>query len=250
MKKLYFLNSRKQKLCGILDEPNDKKQEIIIICHGFSSSKYGTTAKTLAQELTKRKMNSFRFDFNGCGESEGKFEEVTVSQYIDDLESAMRFMKERGYKEIILFGGSNGGLVCIATALKHPEIKKLALKSPVPDSVEVWMKKLGEHGLEEWKQKGHTHYFDKNGKKFKVHHAFFEDVKKHIMYDKVNKIKCPVLIIHGDKDITVPLEQSKKLVKNLKNGSLIIIEGANHFFEGDNYTKNINKIFAEWFEGK
>ncbi len=44
--------------------------------------------------------------------------------------------------------------------------------------------------------------------------------------------------------------KSKKLVKNLKNGSLIIMEGANHFFDGDDYIRKINKIFAEWFEEK
>ena len=58
MKIIYFLNPKKQKLCGILDEPDDKKDEIVIICHGFASSKDSTTARTIAKELTKRKVMS------------------------------------------------------------------------------------------------------------------------------------------------------------------------------------------------
>lgn len=248
MKKRYFFNSKNQKLCGILDELNPEKEEMVIVCHGFSSSKDGGTATTITEKLNKRRINSFRFDFNGCGESEGRFEEVTITQYIDDLESAIKFMKELGYKKIGLFGGSAGGLVCTATAVKHPEIKKIALKAPVSDFVEARINKYGKEGIKEWKEKGYIYYISKGNKRFKVNYTFFEDTKKHIMYDKAKKIKCPVLIIHGDKDKRVPLEQSKKLVKNLNNGSLIIIKGANHFFEGDNYIKKINKMFAEWFK--
>ncbi|MBL7205983.1 MAG: prolyl oligopeptidase family serine peptidase [Candidatus Aenigmarchaeota archaeon] len=45
----------------------------------------------------------------------------------------------------------------------------------------------------------------------------------------VSKIKCPVLIIHGDQDESVPLDQSKSAMKYLSNNSkLEIVEDGDH----------------------
>ena len=49
----------------------------------------------------------------------------------------------------------------------------------------------------------------------------------------MNWIKCPTLIIHGDRDDVIPIDHSKEALKYLPPGSqLKIIQGANHMFEG------------------
>lgn len=50
-------------------------------------------------------------------------------------------------------------------------------------------------------------------------------------YDELKKITIPTLIVHGDADTYVPYEDSKTYVKNLKNGNLITIHGAQHGFQ-------------------
>lgn len=72
MKKVNFNNSKGNKLCGILTNPTeDKNKPIIILCHGFSSSKDSSTYTSLAESFTKHDISTFRFDFFGHGESEG-----------------------------------------------------------------------------------------------------------------------------------------------------------------------------------
>ena len=49
----------------------------------------------------------------------------------------------------------------------------------------------------------------------------------------MNWIKCPTLIIHGDRDDIIPIDHSKEASRFLPPGSkLKIIQGANHMFEG------------------
>ena len=46
-------------------------------------------------------------------------------------------------------------------------------------------------------------------------------------------VKVPILLIHGDKDTVVPIEQSQRMAKVLKAAGkpyeLVILEGENHY---------------------
>jgi len=250
MEKVFFYNSKNQKLCGIIEEPNLDEEEIVIIVHGYSSSKEGNSAKGVATKLTKRNINSFRIDLDGCGESEGDFAEQTITSAVDDIISAINLVKERGYKKIDLFGSSGGGLAVMAVALKYPEINRIALKAPCSDYPSQRLEKYGQDYIGEWRKKGFTYKIKSDGRRLRVNYSFYEDSKNYVMYDKVKDIKCPVLIIHGDADKTVNLEQSKKAVNNFPDAKLIVLRGADHHLAIDGDCSLSNKIFADWFEGK
>ena len=74
--KIFFKNSEGIKISGIFEEPNKYKKQIVIVVHGHASSKDGRSATDISKKLTERNINSFRIDLDGCGESEGKFEEL------------------------------------------------------------------------------------------------------------------------------------------------------------------------------
>jgi uncharacterized protein len=202
----------------------------------------------MSQELEKRDINSFRIDLDGCGESEGDFANHNISSAADDVSCAIKLMKSKGYKEICLFGSSAGGITVMASALMHPEIKRIGLKAPVSDYPTQKIRKMGKEGVDKWKKDGFNFYLSSVMGKLKIKYSFFEDAKKHVMYEKVKGIKCPVLIIHGDKDFTVLLEQSQKVVKNFPNAELIVLKGADHGL-GINGDRSVaNKLFGDWFE--
>jgi dipeptidyl aminopeptidase/acylaminoacyl peptidase len=50
----------------------------------------------------------------------------------------------------------------------------------------------------------------------------------------VGDIEAPVLLMHGDKDENVPLDQSLRMTETLRNAGkeaeLLIVSGASHFF--------------------
>ena len=249
MEKIYFQNSKNQKLCGILEKPNENK-EIVILVHGHGSSKEGTTSSEMSEELAKRGINVFRIDLNGCGESEGDISDQTVTSMADDIVSAIKFIEKKGYKNIDLLGASGGALSSMVAFLDCPLIHKLVLKSPVFDYAQQRTFREGEDAIKKWKENGLTILKKRNGKEFRINYSVFEDYKKHIMYDKVKNITCPVLIIHGDADASVPIEQSKKAFPNFPNAKLIVLKGADHDLGLDGNRSLSNKLFTDWLEGK
>lgn len=227
--KLYFKNSKELNLCGILSDPtSDKEKPIIIFCHGFSTSKNSHTYVKLQKILSRHQISTFRFDFFGHGESDGKFEDITISKAVDDVLSAIRFLKKIGYPKIGLVGSSFGGIASIMAASKTNDLFILALKSPVSNYEEKEYATKSKEELEEWKNKGYKYYVSGDGRKLKLNYTFFEDFKDNNGYEAAKKIQIPTLIVHGDKDESVSIEQSKKTVSLIENCKLEIIEGADH----------------------
>lgn len=230
-KKIYFKNSKGDRLCGIINNPvGEKGSTIIILVHGFASSKNGKTHTTLAKGLAKQKIATFRFDLYGRGESDGKFGDITVSEALDDVLQAVKLLKAKGYTKIGLMGSSFGGLVSILAAPKIRNLYVLALKSPVSNYHEKELTDNLKKGLEEWKKKGYQIYETNDGKKHKLNYSFLEDSKKHDGHKVASKIKVPTLIVHGDKDKTAPYEQSVKTCKLISSCKLLTIKGGDHGF--------------------
>jgi alpha/beta superfamily hydrolase len=82
------------------DPTGDKGLPIIVLCHGFTTSKDGRTYVQLEEILNVKNFSTLRFDFFGHGESAGRFAEITISEAVDDVRSAVRFVKESGYSRI------------------------------------------------------------------------------------------------------------------------------------------------------
>ena len=49
-------------------------------------------------------------------------------------------------------------------------------------------------------------------------------------YDRLPQIKCPVLIVHGDQDQLVPVENAQILKDRIPQAELYIVPGAGHMF--------------------
>lgn len=227
--KLFFKNSKSNRLCGILSNPSgDKSRPIIIFCHGFNSGKDSNTNTALKINLDKYKIASFRFDFFGHGESEGDFEDLTVSEATDDILKAVELLKNIGFTKIGLMGSSFGGLAAAMAAAKTKGLYLLALKCPVSSYLE-FAEYANPMLIDEWRKKGINY---RENKKLKF--SFYEDVKKNVAYEVAHKINVPVFIVHGDSDADVPIDQSKKLSKLIPNCQLKIIVGASHRFDEGN----------------
>jgi uncharacterized protein len=242
--KTFFQNSNGLKLCGVLSNPaNDVSRPIMILCHGFTTGKHSTTYVKLEELLNEKNIATFRFDFFGHGESEGKFEDITISEAADDILQTIEYLKSLGYLRISLFGCSFGGAASIIAASKTKDLRILVLKSPVADYMEREMGKGNKKELEEWKNKGYKDYFDSKGNKFKLNYTFFQDFKNNDGYEAAKNVKIPTFIVHGDADESVPVEQSKKLVGILPNGKLEIITGANHHYSNpEHYQKHLDLV--------
>jgi uncharacterized protein len=244
-----FNNSKGDKLLGILSD-NGNKDFVLVMVHGFSSNKNTKNFVKLSQILSGKNIASLRIDIWGHGESDGDFAQITVSEAVDDILQAIKYVKGQGYKKIGLLGSSFGGISGIIAASKTKDLVLLALKSPVSDYMELEKGKYTQDQLDEWKSIGYREYED-DGKVMKLNWTFVADFANNNAFEAAKSIKIPTLIVHGNTDDDVPYTQSQKLITFLPNANLVTIQGANHrYAEGDHAEQMLKAIFDFVIENK
>ena len=228
-KQTYFLTDQGIKLSGILSTSGeDTKNLMVVLAHGFGTSKDSRTFLRLEEPLNSYGISIFRFDFFGHGESEGSFSAITVSEAVRDILAALDYVREAGYQRIGLVGSSFGGLAALVAAVQVPDLCLLALKSPVSDYISRLFVNRDGHDLEAWKKQGYILIPDGEGQHTKLNYSFYLDAEKVSGYEAAAGICAPTLIVHGDQDESVPVEQSRKLAQMIPNCRLEILKGADH----------------------
>ncbi len=214
--RLNFTNSRKQSLVGVLELPDrpDSHFPVVIFAHGMGSSKESKKALELARRLKLYGIAVFRFDFTGCGESDGRFSDTLVSRLADDLKAAYNkvYSHERvDINRIGIVGSSLGGMVSILAVYQGLNPKTMVLISPATDFKENHSKPRVEDCIS---------------------NEFYLDTWKRDFYEMAGFIKVPVLVVHGDVDDVCFLSGSRKLAEKLGPESMLeVIKGEGHYYK-------------------
>ncbi|MFH1591749.1 MAG: alpha/beta hydrolase [Candidatus Woesearchaeota archaeon] len=239
--KISFRSGGNKSVGVLYSSGSTEKFPIAIFCHGYRGTKESSKVKPLAEKLISKGVGLFAFDFSGRGESEGKFEETTISQYIEDLASVINHLSKYTDK-ISVIGSSLGGLVTLQEAVGDKKIKLLVLLSPVSHFPWRSEKEFSEGGLKEWKERGYTYMQSGRFGELKINYSFYEDGLKFGDYSVYESIDIPVLVIHGTEDESVPIDDSRKLVKYIQKSNLIELTGADHMYTGE---KNFDRVVEE-----
>ena len=221
----------------------------VILIHGFGGGTHEQKNKSMCKALVENGFTAFMFDFYNKpnGLSEFPVEETSVSLQVEILRAAIDFVAKQSFVDparIGLAGHSLGGMTVLLYASTDNRIKALVVQSGVSD-----FHTINSYNNPRWKQNGYM-LFEKSWGEMKVNYSFIEDGMKYDVYSKAKEIKCPVLVIHGDKDESVPLEQSQKLMKFLKKKEeLVIIKGAPHSYK-DKVLEEVTSLLVGFMKKK
>lgn len=239
MEEKLFLDYEHGKLCGLYDSVSSNS--IVILCHGLASSKSSRINQTLSPLLHKDGIATLAIDLYAHGESDGKFEDLTISKAYDGLKRAYNFAKEKDYKNILFSGSSFSGIVCLLGAGRLG-CSALTLKSPVFDYVKLWDDRLGKEGIKKWREQGYFELW-----KRKLNYDLYEDAVKIDIRKITKSISTPTLLVHGDKDDWVSIGHSQEAYKLLAGEKkLHIIKGADHFYKELAHFKEMVEIVHSW----
>ena len=253
MEEVTFKDSNGNKILGTVSIPKQART-VIIISHGFSSSKDSKLYVELQNEVNKLGFGSLRYDYYGHGKlycKDAKYtvtRDVTLSKCVDSLKAAISYIRSKGNYDIGLVGSSFGGLISLIVASQDSNMQALALKSPVTEPIEFWKQRLGDKRIKKWKQEGIIHY-DEHGEDFELNYNFWEDLLTYDTFKMARNIACPVLIVHGGSDTVVPIKQSQDLAK-IVNTKVNIIEGANHDYANPSQYNKMKKLITDFFVEK
>ena len=250
---ILFNNSKEQKLAGVLYLPDMSGQlPTIIFCHGLGTSNKSSSATQFIKLIIEEGFAVLAFDFHGHGESEGEFSEVTITQGIDDLKSAIGFaikQPEIDSSRIGVLGSSFGGAVAINTALRDDRIKVLGLKAPVIN----YEKSLESRKelTKSWKETGYrvcnTWRHGKEGEE-KIKWSYALDAVKNNVIPHAKELKIPIIIVVGTEDRSVVPEAAKEFYDNLECDKKIFwLQGAGHNWGDKEKKEGLAKI-TEWFK--
>jgi len=243
MMKKVFIDNRGNKIAGVLHLPKDKTDKIVVMAHGFVSDKDRPRYIGIAQLLAENGFAALRFDFGGCGESYKSG--ITVRGWVEDLTSAINFVKEEGYSKIGLIGYSLGALISLE--VYNSIIKSILLFAPVTKGADRLQTILDEDKVSraDFEKQGYV-IKTRRGREFKIEKEYFEERKAVNQKELLSRVKCPVLIVHGSEDDSVPLSHSEKAMNYLSsNSELKIIQGADHHLE---IIHGIDKMALDWFK--
>ena len=214
----------------------------IIMMHGYPASKSDIIDLGV---FLHNQYNLFFFDFRYMGESEGKFTTAGALE-IKDLMGAINYLKENKpdfSQKIGVWGFSLGGAVGLMGAAENSEIKAVVadcsyanldlmvdglyrrfgfLKAPFAWTTKLWTRLI-----------------------LKI------DTSKVSPEQSVSKIKTPILLIHGDKDIEINLKNSQMIYEEAGGEKeLWVVKGAGHgeayFLEGVEYQKKVLDFFVRY----
>lgn len=247
-KPIVFKNKSGKQLIGILHLPEGKGRfPLAVICHGFGATKSRRRIVELARDLEKKEIVAFRFDFEGCGDSQGDLKNATIRNEISDLELAIKKIsrqKNIDKRRITLISESFGSAIVLLYLAQNKILAKtLVFWAPAFNQrklIPVWFTKSE---IKKWQKQG---YFIRKEKIMGIN--YFKENKDKDYSFLLSKIKVPILILHGRKDETVPVEFSKKLAQNCKNIKLKIYPKAEHNFENYYIQKELIKDTADWIK--
>ena len=115
------------KLAGLLHLPADYKRgerrPAFLVLHGFGSRKESEGMRIAAELYASLGYVALRFDFRGCGESEGVRGRVICLEQVQDARAALEFLMDRpevDAKRIGVYGHSFGAAVAVYAAGVEP----------------------------------------------------------------------------------------------------------------------------------
>lgn len=242
-------NELGERLIGLVDYPKERKGKypVIVLAHGFGGikSEHGMFTD-LARILTGIGFLTVRFDFSGCGESEGDYSKTSLTKLVDEFRIIWKYAKARPDVDKTRMGTIGMSFGTDVVIMSRPtDARCYALLGSVAFPFEALQNLFGKGYNPEGvsvRISGHT------GKEKKVRPEFWKDLRKYDIIKSMKRIRRPVLIIHGTKDESIPLKHPKALYAAANRPKkFVIINGADHSFFGHPQREKMVRAVTAWF---
>lgn len=182
----------------------------LVFLPGYASDMEGAKALALDAFAERHALAMLRLDYSGTGSSGGRFEDGTLSHW---LEEALAALDQVTSGPVILVGSSMGGWIALHLALLRPErVRALVGIAVAPDFTD-W-------GFED------RAAAERQG----IARGFWESGQQLRLLQAEIAIDCPVRLLHGEDDRDVPLEIAFRLMRRLRSADvqLAVLKGGGH----------------------
>ncbi len=224
---------------------------VVLCCHGLTGTRVGSCYRfvQLARRLVASNIACLRFDFRGCGESDGRFEDVTVSQLVEDVNAALATLDDAMGCDVSRLGvaaSSFGALTASLALADEAALTCLALWAPVARMQPLVERSLDGQAKALLDRQG---WLDHNG--HRLSRAFLSQIPDHDAPTELAKRPRPTLIFHGRGDQSVPIEHGEAYQTALRAAGadvrLEILPTDDHGMRSVALNEKIIDGSAQWF---
>lgn len=226
-----LVHANGERLAGLIHETH--QDPVGIFLPGFASNMNGSKSRLLAEYAQNQGWSWVRFDPRGVGRSDGLFEQLTLSRYLEDLRLILQMLEKR---PVILVGSSMGGWLATLAATRWPErLRALLLIAPAYNFIQTLFQTLSPEDQHRWQSSNLCCWQDHYGLgELRMRFDLVADSWRYDLLRFPVHLHCPVEILHGTDDEAVPLQQTYQFAAHAHCEQLAVraLPGINHRLQG------------------
>jgi pimeloyl-ACP methyl ester carboxylesterase len=255
-------------LDGAYYTPDGAIKGVAMYCHGNQMNFYVCAARFLAPHLTSLGYAFMPFNRRGH-DSVSTYDSrhcvggayQTVAEGIADNELAATYLADKGFKNPIVIGHSNGGVLASEHVARHPETRALVLLSAHAGGNRMTNPRSARNfslagDTDELKKKAEALVAAGKPRELMLIPAWWWVISARTYLDRLTnapdlvenakRIKCPVLFIRGDQE---PMENypAERFQKNCAGPcEVAIVPTCDHFYVGAE--QRVSTIVTNWLK--
>ena len=205
----------------------------LVFLGGFMSDMGGTKALALEDYARRHGLAFLRFDYQGHGDSSGRFEEGTIGLWADDAVAALDNLTEGPQ---IVIGSSMGGWVALLLALARPKrVKALVGIAAAPDFTEAMWGDFSSEARDAIEKEGFWRMpSDYSDEPYLITKELIEDGRRRCLLGGRIAVRCPVRLLQGMEDTAVPWRTALRITEQVESNDVevLLIKGGDHRLSG------------------
>jgi uncharacterized protein len=220
-------------------ESGDRPRALAVLVHGFKGFKDWAFFPWLATRLSQHRMAVCRFNMSrsGIGEDPETFDRLdlfrddTYSIELADLRTVVRHAQQEFPRlPTFLVGHSRGGGIALLGAADLENVRGVVAWSPI-SRADRW----DEATKMKWREDGSLDIVNQRTRQvMQMSPAVLDDYEANQerldILAAVSSLSVPVLVVHGARDESVPVEEGRVIASRARDGSLVVIDRAGHTF--------------------
>lgn len=253
-KKVSLKTKTGSSIVGTMHSPEKSNGKAIVVCPGFTGS--ADYESGFAIYAADRGYTVLAIDFYAHGDSPGKSIDLTISEELEDLRAATKFLSKK-FKRLGIVGHSLGGLIA---CMGSDESDSIVLWAPAIQAKNVWMtifdyvvkENLQKSPIDQIQNVGYVelrpdwHLKDSSGAPFVTGKKMWDELCDSDWKKILGGLKVPVKIIQAKKDGEPFIGFNKEAFSLIKTKKEFEMMDADHVFKGSRV--KLYKSTLEWFE--
>ena len=225
----------------------DGKTPGVVFLGGFMSDMQGTKAIELERYCRAAGHTFTRLDYRGHGESSGEFRDGIIGDWLSD---ALAVIDECTAGPLVLVGSSMGGWIMLLAALARPDrVAGLIGIAAAPDFTRDLMWDRFSDEIKRTLETDGVYYesSEYGDEPYTITMKLIEEGRNHLLLDRPIALHCPVRLLHGMRDDSVPWMTTSRIAEKILSEDIRIslIKDGDHRLSRDQDIARLKLILEE-----